>query len=69
MYSQQTQSQYAQLQANGGMYNSNNSNMNMGVPMATSGGGMTNMNQMPGQMTVGPGAGVSSMGTEQVREC
>ncbi|XP_062338210.1 nuclear receptor coactivator 2-like isoform X1 [Osmerus eperlanus] len=65
VYSQQTQSQYAQLQPNGGMYNSNNSNMNMGVPMATSGGGMSNMNQVPGQMTVGPGAGMSSMGTEQ----
>ncbi|KAF1384226.1 hypothetical protein PFLUV_G00140520 [Perca fluviatilis] len=55
VYPQQFQSQYS-TQPNGGMYNSNNNNMNLGV-MANNGG---NMNQMSRQM--------SSMNTEQVRD-
>ncbi|XP_032387806.1 nuclear receptor coactivator 2 isoform X4 [Etheostoma spectabile] len=55
VYPQQSQSQYS-TQPNGGMYNSSNNNMNLGV-MANNGG---NMNQMSRPM--------SSMNTEQARD-
>ncbi|KAF7648320.1 hypothetical protein LDENG_00158620 [Lucifuga dentata] len=59
MYSQQSQSQYA-TQPNGGMYNSNSSNMNVGVAMSSNGG---NMSQMSGQM-----GSMTSMATDQVSD-
>ena len=48
-----------------------NNNMNINVSMATNTGGMNNMNQMTGQISMTsvtsvPTSGLSSMGPEQV---
>ena len=67
MFSQQSPPHFAQ-QANTSMYNNN---MNINVSMATNTGGMNNMNQMTGQISMTsvtsvPTSGLSSMGPEQV---
>ncbi|XP_066235012.1 nuclear receptor coactivator 2 isoform X3 [Saccopteryx leptura] len=68
MYSQQSPPHFGQ-QANTSMYNNN---MNINVSMATNTGGMSNMNQMTGQImtsvTSVPTSGLSSMGPEQVND-
>lgn len=67
MFSQQSPPHFGQ-QANTSMYNNN---MNINVSMATNTGGMSNMNQMTGQISMTsvtsvPTSGLSSMGPEQV---
>lgn len=69
MFSQQSPPHFGQ-QANTSMYNNN---MNINVSMATNTGGMTNMNQMTGQISMTsvtsvPTSGLSSMGPEQVND-
>ncbi|KAM8785855.1 nuclear receptor coactivator 2 isoform 4-T6 [Rhynchonycteris naso] len=69
MYSQQSPPHFGQ-QANTSMYNNN---MNINVSMATNTGGMSNMNQMTGQISMTsvtsvPTSGLSSMGPEQVND-
>uniref|UniRef100_A0A8C2NX90 BHLH domain-containing protein n=1 Tax=Capra hircus TaxID=9925 RepID=A0A8C2NX90_CAPHI len=69
MFSQQSPPHFAQ-QANTSMYNNN---MNINVSMATNTGGMSNMNQMTGQISMTsvtsvPTSGLSSMGPEQVND-
>uniref|UniRef100_UPI00398F1DC1 nuclear receptor coactivator 2 isoform X5 n=1 Tax=Pristiophorus japonicus TaxID=55135 RepID=UPI00398F1DC1 len=66
MFSQSSPPQFGQ-QANTSMYSNN---MNISVSMATNTAGMSNMNQMSGQismtsMTSVPTSGLSSMGAEQ----
>ncbi|VFV35319.1 transcriptional intermediary factor-2 isoform 2 [Lynx pardinus] len=66
MFSQQSPPHFGQ-QANTSMYNNN---MNINVSMATNTGGMSNMNQMTGQISMTsvtsvPTSGLSSMGPEQ----
>lgn len=67
MFSQQSPPHFGQ-QANTSMYNNN---MNINVSMATNTGGLSNMNQMTGQISMTsvtsvPTSGLSSMGPEQV---
>ncbi|XP_055984103.1 nuclear receptor coactivator 2 isoform X3 [Sorex fumeus] len=69
MFSQQSPPHFGQ-QANTSMYNNN---MNINVSMATNTGGMSNMNQMTGQISMTsvtsvPTSGLSSMGPEQVND-
>uniref|UniRef100_F1RU09 Nuclear receptor coactivator n=1 Tax=Sus scrofa TaxID=9823 RepID=F1RU09_PIG len=69
MFSQQSPPHFGP-QANTSMYNNN---MNISVSMATSTGGMSNMNQMTGQISMTsvtsvPTSGLSSMGPEQVND-
>ncbi|ELV11818.1 Nuclear receptor coactivator 2 [Tupaia chinensis] len=69
MFSQQSPPHFGQ-QANTSMYNNN---MNISVSMATNTGGMSNMNQMTGQISMTsvtsvPTSGLSSMGPEQVND-
>ncbi|XP_078254272.1 nuclear receptor coactivator 2 isoform X5 [Rhinoraja longicauda] len=66
MFSQPSPPQFGQ-QANTSMYSNN---MNISVSMATNAAGMSNMNQMAGQisMTSVPTSGLSSMGAEQVQK-
>ncbi|XP_072590650.1 nuclear receptor coactivator 2 isoform X2 [Vulpes vulpes] len=69
MFSQQSPPHFGQ-QANTSMYNNN---MNINVSMATNTGGMNNMNQMTGQISMTsvtsvPTSGLSSMGPEQVND-
>ncbi|XP_007129010.1 nuclear receptor coactivator 2 isoform X3 [Physeter macrocephalus] len=69
MFSQQSPPHFGQ-QANTSMYNNN---MNISVSMATNTGGMGNMNQMTGQISMTsvtsvPTSGLSSMGPEQVND-
>ncbi|XP_008847093.1 nuclear receptor coactivator 2 isoform X5 [Nannospalax galili] len=69
MFSQQSPPHFGQ-QANTSMYNNN---MNINVSMATNAGGMNNMNQMTGQISMTsvtsvPTSGLSSMGPEQVND-
>ncbi|XP_047404752.1 nuclear receptor coactivator 2 isoform X3 [Sciurus carolinensis] len=69
MFSQQSPPHFGQ-QANTSMYNNN---MNINVSMATNSGGMSNMNQMTGQISMTsvtsvPTSGLSSMGPEQVND-
>ncbi|XP_076780464.1 nuclear receptor coactivator 2 isoform X2 [Arvicanthis niloticus] len=69
MFSQQSPPHFGQ-QANTSMYNNN---MNINVSMATNTGGLNNMNQMTGQMSMTsvtsvPTSGLSSMGPEQVND-
>uniref|UniRef100_A0A8C5VED9 Nuclear receptor coactivator 2 n=1 Tax=Microcebus murinus TaxID=30608 RepID=A0A8C5VED9_MICMU len=66
MFSQQSPPHFGQ-QANTSMYSNN---MNINVSMATNTGGMSNMNQMTGQISMTsvtsvPTSGLSSMGPEQ----
>ncbi|XP_048638992.1 nuclear receptor coactivator 2 isoform X6 [Marmota marmota marmota] len=69
MFSQQSPPHFGQ-QANTSMYNNN---MNINVSMATNTGGINNMNQMTGQISMTsvtsvPTSGLSSMGPEQVND-
>nr|XP_020144478.1 nuclear receptor coactivator 2 isoform X2 [Microcebus murinus] len=69
MFSQQSPPHFGQ-QANTSMYSNN---MNINVSMATNTGGMSNMNQMTGQISMTsvtsvPTSGLSSMGPEQVND-
>nr|XP_008253849.1 nuclear receptor coactivator 2 isoform X3 [Oryctolagus cuniculus] len=69
MFSQQSPPHFGQ-QANTSIYNNN---MNISVSMATNAGGMSNMNQMTGQISMTsvtsvPTSGLSSMGPEQVND-
>ncbi|XP_039697762.1 nuclear receptor coactivator 2 isoform X1 [Pteropus medius] len=69
MFSQQSPPHFGQ-QANTSMYSNN---MNINVSMATNTGGMSNMNQMTGQISMTsvtsvPTSGLSSMGPEQVSD-
>lgn len=69
MFSQQSPPHFGQ-QANTSIYNNN---MNISVSMATNAGGMSNMNQMTGQISMTsvtsvPTSGLSSMGPEQVSD-
>ncbi|XP_031222759.1 nuclear receptor coactivator 2 isoform X4 [Mastomys coucha] len=69
MFSQQSPPHFGQ-QANTSMYNNN---MNISVSMATNTGGLSNMNQMTGQMSMTsvtsvPTSGLPSMGPEQVND-
>nr|XP_042126669.1 nuclear receptor coactivator 2 isoform X3 [Peromyscus maniculatus bairdii] len=69
MFSQQSPPHFGQ-QANTSMYNNN---MNINVSMATNTGGLSNMNQMTGQISMTsvtsvPTSGLSSMGPEQVND-
>uniref|UniRef100_A0A8C2LW85 Nuclear receptor coactivator n=1 Tax=Cricetulus griseus TaxID=10029 RepID=A0A8C2LW85_CRIGR len=69
MFSQQSPPHFGQ-QANTSMYNNN---MNINVSMATNTGGLNNMNQMTGQISMTsvtsvPTSGLSSMGPEQVND-
>ncbi|XP_053414572.1 nuclear receptor coactivator 2 isoform X2 [Nycticebus coucang] len=69
MFSQQSPPHFGQ-QANTSMYSNN---MNINVSMATNAGGMSNMNQMTGQISMTsvtsvPTSGLSSMGPEQVND-
>ncbi|KAM5137202.1 nuclear receptor coactivator 2 isoform 3-T6 [Callospermophilus lateralis] len=69
MFSQQSPPHFGQ-QANTSMYNNN---MNINVSMATNTGGISNMNQMTGQISMTsvtsvPTSGLSSMGPEQVND-
>lgn len=69
MFSQQSPPHFGQ-QANTSMYNNN---MNINVSMATNTAGLSNMNQMTGQMSMTsvtsvPTSGLSSMGPEQVND-
>ncbi|XP_042521778.1 nuclear receptor coactivator 2 isoform X3 [Dipodomys spectabilis] len=69
MFSQQSPPHFGQ-QANTSMYNNN---MNINVSMATNTGGMSNMNQMTGQISMTsvtsvPTSGLPSMGPEQVND-
>ncbi|XP_051014908.1 nuclear receptor coactivator 2 isoform X3 [Acomys russatus] len=69
MFSQQSPPHFGQ-QANTSMYNNN---MNINVSMATNTGGLSNMSQMTGQMSMTsvtsvPTSGLSSMGPEQVND-
>ncbi|XP_014647524.1 PREDICTED: nuclear receptor coactivator 2 isoform X2 [Ceratotherium simum simum] len=69
MFSQQSPPHFGQ-QANTSMYNNN---MSINVSMATNTAGMSNMNQMTGQISMTsvtsvPTSGLSSMGPEQVND-
>ncbi|XP_036354338.2 nuclear receptor coactivator 2 isoform X2 [Ochotona princeps] len=69
MFSQQSPPHFGQ-QANTSIYNNN---MNISVSMATNTGGMSNMNQMTGQISMTsvtsvPTSGLSSLGPEQVND-
>ncbi|XP_040850500.1 nuclear receptor coactivator 2 isoform X4 [Ochotona curzoniae] len=69
MFSQQSPPHFGQ-QANTSIYNNN---MNISVSMATNTGGMNNMNQMTGQISMTsvtsvPTSGLSSLGPEQVND-
>ncbi|XP_012518635.1 PREDICTED: nuclear receptor coactivator 2 isoform X3 [Propithecus coquereli] len=69
MFSQQSPPHFGQ-QANTSMYSNN---MNINVSMATNTSGMSNMNQMTGQISMTsvtsvPTSGLSSMGPEQVND-
>lgn len=68
MFSQQSPPHFGQ-QANTSMYNNN---MNINVSMVANSGGLSNMNQMTGQISMTsaasvPTSGLPSMGPEQVR--